>query len=206
MSNKVFLYGERKVGKTTIINELLSRLCIVGGIAEQSAERRAGIDATGTFIACGFKTVSDSASVKGNWELYLTDINDKEVRASEQNRVACCKSDGTWEAFSNVFDSVGVELLSFDVGPEIIIMDEIGFMEKEALHFQNRILEILDGPYPVLGVIKPVADPFLQKIYDHPSVRTIEVTAENRDKVFDELLSLFNPRRYSRSCAAGTSR
>ena len=83
----------------------------------------------------------------------------------------------------------GVALLE-QAGPPLILMDELGFMENEAHVFQQKVLEILDGNIPVLGVIKPQSFPFLDKVRNHPKVKVLDITTENREEKFCELLSV----------------
>ena len=54
-----------------------------------------------------------------------------------------------------VFDTHGVAILqNIDSETKLIVIDEIGIMEKEAALFINQFLQILDGHLPVLAVIQ----------------------------------------------------
>ena len=64
---------------------------------------------------------------------------------------------------------------------ELIVMDELGPAEARAEAFQSAVLRVLDGKIPVLGVLQKAESPFLRKAAEHPNVRVLEVTAENRD-------------------------
>lgn len=164
---KIFLYGKRRSGKSTIINSVL------GGLK---------------LVPSGFRTVSDSPGVEGDWNLYITDAG---ADAGPKYKVASCRSDGSWESFGDVFDSAGVKLLEFSRKPQIVIMDELGFMEHKALLFQRRVLEVLDGDYSVLGVVKPEPNVFLQNVTNHPGVLAVEVTEENRKDVLKLLIEKY---------------
>jgi hypothetical protein len=98
---KVFLYGRRRAGKSTIINTVLGQL----GLRPS-----------------GFRTISDSPDITGDWNLYITDA-DAAKDPALKSKVACCRRDGSWQSFENVFDDVGVELLTFSGKPQIVIMD-----------------------------------------------------------------------------------
>jgi nucleoside-triphosphatase THEP1 len=156
---KVFLYGKRHSGKSTIINTLLGELGL---------------------RPAGFRTISDSPDFSGDWNLYITGAGE---RPQLKSKVASCHSDGSWESYSNVFDDAGVKLLTFSGKPQIVIMDELGFMEEHAARFKKRVLEVLDEEHAVLGVIKPAGNGFLQSVIGHPSVMAVEVTEENRNDV-----------------------
>ena len=168
----MFLYGKKNVGKSTFIREIVERCNIV---------------------PAGFLTVCDEDGYAGSWNLHLQQAGNKEYVFTPQNKVALCRADGSWESYPEAFDTEGVRLLTFDRQPQLVVMDEIGFMEKDSVRFQARVLEIIDGPCPVLGVIKPFADatPFLGKIHAHPQVTTVEITSENREKKLLELSRMF---------------
>lgn len=156
---KVFLYGKRHSGKTTIINRLLEELKL---------------------DPSGFRTISGSPDAEGDWNIYITGAGKD---SGPRYKAACCHKDGSWESYADVFDSAGERLLRFSAAPRIVLMDELGFMEAKALKFQQRVLEILDEDYPVLGVVKPKSNDFLRRIIDYPGVVTVEVNEENRGDV-----------------------
>ena len=64
---------------------------------------------------------------------------------------------GSRQVFPEVFDGLGETLLrasSADPACDLILMDELGFLEAEAAGFRAAVLEILTGPKPVLGVVR----------------------------------------------------
>ncbi len=68
-------------------------------------------------------------------------------------------------------------------------MDEIGRMERRADAYSARILTLLDGGVPILGVVQKKADtPLAQAIRSHPRVRLIEVSEENRNALLPTIL------------------
>ncbi len=165
---KVFLYGRRGAGKSTIIDKLLSEL---------------------KFKPSGFRTVRGPAGAGGKSCFYIIGAS---AGFDTDNMIGYSFPDGRWGSFCEVFDNIGVKLLMFSEKPEIIVMDELGFMEAQAKKFQKRVLEILDEDIPVIGVVKQIPEPFLQRVISHPSVRTMEVTEENRDGVYAELKQIFS--------------
>lgn len=86
------------------------------------------------------------------------------------------------DSYPQVFDSLGCRLLENAEQADIIVMDELGFLESDARIFQNRILKILDGDIPVIGVIKPKRSEFLDRVRAHPKVKLVEITPENREE------------------------
>ena len=64
------------------------------------------------------------------------------------------------EVFTGVFESLGADLLraclnpTAPPAPNLIIMDEVGFLEKDAPDFQAAVRACLAANLPVWGVIK----------------------------------------------------
>ena len=62
-------------------------------------------------------------------------------------------------------------------------MDECGNLERQAILFQREILDTLDGNIPILGIIKQDSSGWTDCIRNHPRVRIITVTKENRNEL-----------------------
>ncbi len=155
----IFLTGNVQVGKSTIIRKLLS--------TELFYRKKIG----------GFRTINQEKFV------YIMGANESIDDCSEKN--ICGRrymNRLNVESYPEVFDEVGCELLQDVQGVDLILMDELGFLESRSYRFQNRVLEILDGEIPVIGVVKPKHDKFLDRIRSHPDVEIIEITPENREE------------------------
>ena len=64
-------------------------------------------------------------------------------------------------------------------------------MESAAARFSERILALLDGSAPILGVVQKIADtPLTNAIRTHPNVHVLTVTKENREELAGEVLRL----------------
>jgi nucleoside-triphosphatase len=168
----IFLTGERNVGKSTIISRIT-----------------AGLD----FIPKGFNTLPGSRSADdGTDYIYILPYGTRLDENAGIPPVACRRWDEDnsgppFSAYPEIFDTLGADILKNSGGAKLIIMDELGFMEKDAHIFQREVLNRLDGDIPILGVIKPKHTPFLDSIRAHENVTTIEVTVENRESVCAEL-------------------
>ena len=149
----LFLTGEVQVGKSTLLRQLLARYFGAPG---------------------GFRTCWDSQQQRG--ALYL--LPAAGGKRGEASLVARRTEDGM-TVYARRFDALGPALLQPE--GDCIVMDELGFLEREALEFQAAVLRALDGALPVLGVIKPRPSPFLDAVRRHPRVRLVTVTPENRD-------------------------
>ena len=64
----------------------------------------------------------------------------------------------------------------------MVILDELGFLEKDALEFRAAVLEALAGPKPVWGVLRLGGGCW----GDADLGRIVTVTRENRDELIDE--------------------
>ena len=88
-----------------------------------------------------------------------------------------------------MFDDAGIGALDGAEGCDLILMDEIGRMERRADAYSARVLRLLDGGVPILGVVQKKADtPLANAVRSHPAVRLIEVSEENRNTLLPEIL------------------
>jgi len=166
----LFLTGEIQAGKSTLLRRLLDRsddLCIGG-----------------------FRTVT-AADVPGTvGSVYIVPASETSPVFSPECRAAIRHGPPRGaEGFPTVFDRRGVELLADAERAQLIIMDEIGFLETAAPRFCARVMELLDGDTPIIGVVRKAGEtPLQQYIRSHPRVQLIEVTRENRDELAETLL------------------
>jgi nucleoside-triphosphatase len=90
-------------------------------------------------------------------------------------------------------EAVGIPALDRSLAERrVIIIDEIGKMELKSGAFRAIIIRALDSELPVVATIGISNTPFLQKIKRREDVLLVEVTAENRDELEQEVLRLIN--------------
>ncbi len=89
------------------------------------------------------------------------------------------------EADPERFNALGCSALSERFA--CIVMDELGPHEENAAAFQAAVFHALEGEIPVIGVLQRADSAFLYRVAEHPNVRCIEVTEENRDALYAEL-------------------
>ena len=161
----VFLTGDIQVGKTTLINKVLNELpkCRLGGFRTVTKADIPGT-AGSVYIVRANASCSAGASRTGGagerfgdenhaWIL-RGDENHAGILCGDENRVGIrCGNPGP-KAFPEVFDSFGVSILTDAEDCDLILMDEIGKMERKALIFTGRVLELLDKDIPVFGVLR----------------------------------------------------
>lgn len=168
----IFLTGDVQVGKSTIIKKTLAALQLQG--------------------VGGFRSVSVPDLPDGAMSVYLIPAGDGHPMMGNWNRVGIRKGCGRGiEKIPEAFERAGVQALVDAENMPLILMDEVGRMESAAARFSARILELLNGDTPILGVVQKIADTKLTNaIRQHPNVRVLTVTKENREKLAEEVLRL----------------
>lgn len=70
----------------------------------------------------------------------------------------------------------------------LVLMDEIGIMERHSPDFCRAVLDLLEGDRPILAAVKYKDRPYLNQIRGHERCRCFEITEENREELFAEVL------------------
>jgi len=119
------------------------------------------------------------------------------VSSTEEERYCLASYDldnggliGNMEAF----EKDGVRILTESNGDELIIMDELGFLEAKAPAFRQTVLDILAGDVPVLGVLRLGDVPWHQDIKRNPEVAIYDISEKNRDTLPRELATRLRPK------------
>ena len=169
----IFLTGQIQIGKSTLLRKVLAGL-------------------PGVRIS-GFRTESAECIGGPFGPLYLVPAAQNPPQYGNDNRVAdrFGKERGV-VGYPEVFDRAGIAALQDAEKADLIVMDEIGFLEADAAGFRARIGDLRDGDTPILGVVRQQGETAQQRmIRMHPKVRVIEVTKENRDSLYPEILAFF---------------
>lgn len=172
MGKHIVIAGKRHVGKTTLVNRLL--------------EKYEG-------PVYGFRTASGTSMRKGFRSFFIFPAGSDERIESEENHIGDGNGKGP-VAYPEVFNNYGVRCLQAE--PDgIIVMDELGFMEKDADRFCARVLELFDGDIPILATAKSGHDiEFLNKLLDHPNADVYYIDVNNRDELYETISSLIKER------------
>ncbi|MFT8396318.1 nucleoside-triphosphatase [Propionibacterium sp.] len=162
----VFLTGEIGIGKSTAVSRVVSRLGVKAG---------------------GFLTTFGVERGVPHRSLFLVPAWVEPPPLVEANVVARFGQPGEPPVPDTAaFDECGPACLAASLPwAEVILMDELGSMEREALLFQHAVLDCLDQDIPVLGVLKERGHPWMDAISGHPGVMVHAVTLENRDSLVD---------------------
>ena len=70
------------------------------------------------------------------------------------------------------------------------VMDELGTVERTALHFQAEVTACLNSPKLVLGVLKQAESPFLSQICGRTDTMVWNVTEKNREEIYNSLTNM----------------
>ena len=164
----ILICGARGVGKSTLVDRLL-RNCRVP--------------------VYGFRTKATERDEHGFFQFYIHPAGNQQWFYREENHIGFGNEQHR-EIDPYVFADFGVRCLEAESGG-IIVMDELGFMESGSPEFCNRVVDCLDGDIPVLAIVKARYDvPFLDRIRNHPKAMCFEITKENRDELYLQLLPL----------------
>ena len=168
----IFLQGALKVGKSTVIRKTLDLL---------TARRPLEIG--------GFITWRGEGP-----DPYVYIRPAMPGRELEKHRLAVhhpdCKST---DCDPLIFDQLGVRLLTECPGADLIIMDELGYLERNSFAFQQVVLDTLARDIPVIGTMRRGNIAWHESIKSDPRVSILEVTLENRDMLPREIASMLSP-------------
>lgn len=79
-------------------------------------------------------------------------------------------------------------------GGQLLVMDEIGFMETCSPQFCRAVLAHLEGNVPVLAAVKDMELPFLDAVRSHPNCTCFFMTRENREELYLQVLDFVRAR------------
>jgi len=170
----VFLTGGTRVGKSTVVRRFLVR---------------SGLSAD------GFMTYWE-VDADGGRSLYLAPyrkMGDAPLAGGDPNRRLLARRHGGGlervDGLTDVFDSYGARILDGCGHRDVIVMDELGFLESQAGVFQAAVMRHVDGGVPIVGVMRSAKTEFLDVLRCHPAIEVREVTAKSRDAVVEWLAS-----------------
>jgi len=155
----VLFTGEIGIGKSTVLQKTIAVLGLnAGGLQSYSPQERGVLPKT----------------------LYLRAYGDH-----AQGEFLCVLPDGDKSRITPVFDDWGVRLLEqARASCDVIVIDEIGRLERSAGAYHRALKACFDGKKPVLGVIRKHKAEWADWIRERQDVLLLEVTKENRDTLF----------------------
>ncbi|HOL82447.1 MAG TPA: nucleoside-triphosphatase, partial [Caldisericia bacterium] len=160
MKRNIFIEGDIKTGKSYVLEKTLKTLNIKYG---------------------GFKTVPIyKEDKKVGFKLI-------DLLTNEENIVATYNIDGNLIVNSDVFDDLGVKALENGLKKsDLIVMDELGFLEDNSYKFKEKVFEVLNSNKKVLAVIKEKKNEFLNEISKLGKVFKIE--NNNKEVIINKIV------------------
>ena len=159
----VFLCGDKQVGKSTLVRKIL----------EKATWKYDGL-------------LSFSRFIDGDRHVFL-----KSVKGNEEG-VLCgiCSNHHVTERHPEVFDLAGSSILTqAGLSSDVVVIDEIGSMEREATIYSTCIRDLVSSNSPVvLGVLQDMCQTDLAKwLRSRDNIIWYRVTEENRDDLVNEI-------------------
>ena len=170
----VFLTGDRQIGKSTAIQRFLTAFpqLRLGGYFTRSA---------------GMDVYMLPASAPR--DVLLSEDPSGEVFSAAGGFPVGKRRIG---GFPEAFDTKGAELLRNSGNADLIILDEIGWMEEKADIFSSEILRLVHSGKNILGVIrKGCSTALCRELHSLPSVTNLELNESNRDQMPETLAEYF---------------
>ena len=98
-------------------------------------------------------------------------------RLTEKESLIGVRKDNGCIGITEAFETSGVIALenALNANVDLIIMDELGFLENEVVLFQQTVFACLDSEIPVVGALKLMSTPFLDAVRSRGDVVVIEV-------------------------------
>ena len=166
----IFVTGSIKIGKSTIVNKVAEQLGVekIGGfktipIFENGIRKGFALESYS-----GQKQIFAHTNLKSNieFDVYRYDVS--------------------------VFENFGSTLLETALEySDLILLDEIGVMEKQTTKFRKMLLKCLDSSKPVLGTFQQRADWFSDILNARTDTKIFSINESNREKIDREILLFF---------------
>lgn len=171
----IFLTGTVQIGKTTVIDKTLALLGVTAG---------------------GFRSYFGAdRHCPSHHYLYMSSAAEPRAFTPEHAVVEFGEdANGMMRhAVLPRFEELGLQYLSEASSYPLIVLDECGRLEQKLPRFRARVLELLDGDTPILGVMRQDAMGWLEDIRNHPKVQLITVTEQNRNDLPLQLAEYYAP-------------
>ena len=166
----LFLTGDKQVGKSTLLRRLI----------EARKLDCAGFETRAFFL---------------NGERRGFTLHGRIEMPPYRNDCICCARIEEKRAVPvlPVFEENGVLILKRSLASPapFLLMDELGRLEREASGFIAQVEACLDADKRVLGVLQKCNSAHVARIAQREDVTVLTVTPENRDELFEMLLSIY---------------
>jgi nucleoside-triphosphatase len=178
VAKALFLTGEKKVGKTTAVRNIVSRLGEDHFVGFYATERR----------KLGLRTGFGITMLDGREGLLATIDSDSDLRVGRLIN-GQVKYGVELDFLENVAIPAVKDALSGE--PErLLLIDEVGPMQLYSQTFRQFVLEALDSSHIILGTIMSPSDPWADALKNRSDVETFLLTIQNRTSM-TEMLTMY---------------
>ncbi len=169
MGKTILLTGRPRVGKTTIIKNVVRRLPgQAGGFYTEEIRERGQRQGFKIVTLDGQEGILAHVGIKSPMRVSKYGVNLADL------------------------EDIGVAAIREAVAQkDYVVIDEIGKMELFSQAFKDAVWEAVHSDRPVLGTITLTSHPWADRVKAFPQVTVIEVTEANRDRIAQQVLNLF---------------
>jgi nucleoside-triphosphatase len=169
MGKTILLTGRPRVGKTTIIKDVVRRLPgRAGGFYTEEMRERGRRQGFKIVTLDGQEGILAHVGIKSQMRVSKYGVNLADL------------------------ENVGVAAIREAIAhKDYVVIDEIGKMELFSQVFKDAVWEAVHSEKPVLGTITLASHPWADSIRALSQVTVIEVTQANRDEVAQQVSDLF---------------
>lgn len=165
----IFLTGEKQVGKSTLLDKMVSQIDIP---------------------VSGYRTLP--FEIDGRKKGYYLHSIRKLSHDENDSPISIRYGENKMIPITETFETLGVQILSDALHREgVLLLDEIGRAEKKAAKFSRLLWECLDRHNMIVGVLQNCDNELLHAIKNREDVLLIEVTKENREELEQILADTF---------------
>lgn len=160
----ILIVGRQGVGKSTLVGRILAELGLP---------------------VYGFVTKKEAQSEDGASPVYIHAATG-ERHYSSDNLIGLCR-DFKATGFDEVFNA-HTKLITEAGKDGVLLMDELGVMERNAQGFCSAVLTALDTHPLIVASVRDKSCEFLDSVRTHKNARCFYLTKDNRDEVLAEIL------------------
>lgn len=167
MVTNIFITGEKGIGKSSLINEVIQSL---------------------NLSPVGFRTLPYfiEGKKKGFYIAGLVEIDEEENNKPISVQTGPCSC----IPITYTFDTLGTQILSKSLNHQnkIILMDELGILEISSEDFVSKVEACLNSNKLVIGVLKKVNALFIKNIINRRDTIVLELTTDNRTVIHEQMI------------------
>lgn len=158
----ILITGNPGVGKTTLIQNIISKLHVSAG---------------------GFYTAEVRDEKGRRWGFKIISIDGQEGVLASVDIISNHKV-GKYGVDIEAIDRVGVPAIRDAMKhDELIVVDEIGRMELTSKRFRDLVAQVLDSPKPVLGTVAIKNTHFAKKANEREDTKIVRLTRANFSEI-----------------------